>query len=98
MKNRTKTGQAVEQEMQELNEQFGEFLHTKGIKAQHNLVVENIKSGAKSAPHDTAAQIAKIHAQTQEAVAHANAHGNLHSKKLPKPIPLHLSQLNSMLS
>ncbi|MGM9637855.1 MAG: hypothetical protein ACI3YK_07735 [Eubacteriales bacterium] len=133
MENRTKTGQEVEQEMLELNEQFGEFLHTKGIgakfrvafekmgqsahqqheadkanfeavkaksaednkefveflhtkgvKAKYNLVVENIKNGAKAASHDTAAQIAKINAQTQEAVAHTNAIGTPHIKATPE--------------
>ncbi|MGN0492116.1 MAG: hypothetical protein ACI4F7_00570 [Acutalibacteraceae bacterium] len=72
--------EAVKAQSAEDNKEFVEFLHTKGVKAKYNLVVENIKSGAKAAPHNTAAQIAKIHAQTQEAVARANAHVNPHIK------------------
>ncbi len=34
MDNKIKTQQEIEQEMLELNEQFSEFLHTKGIKAK----------------------------------------------------------------
>ena len=57
------------------NKEFAEFLRTKGIKAKYKLVVENIKKGAKAAPANTAAQIAKVQAETQEAVARANAIG-----------------------
>lgn len=74
----------VKAQSAEDNKQFVEFLHTKGIKAKYNLVVDNIKSGAKAAPHDTAAQIAKMHAHTQEAVARANALGNPYSKAAPE--------------
>ena len=73
MENRNKTQQKIEQEMLELNDQFAEFLRTKGMKAKYKLVVENIKKGAKAAPANTAAQIAKVQAETQAAVAHANA-------------------------
>lgn len=76
--------EAVKAQSAEDNKEFVEFLHTKGIKAKYNLVVENIKKGAKAAPHDTAAQIAKIHTRTQEAVARANAHGNPCSKTAPE--------------
>ncbi len=75
MENRTKTQQEIEQEMMELNDQFAAFLHSKGIKAKYKLVVENIKKGAKAAPANTAAQIAKVKAETQAAVARANAMG-----------------------
>ena len=61
---------------EEIEKEFVEFLHTKGVKAKYSLVVENIKNGAKAAPHNTAAQIAKVHAQTQKAIAQANAYGN----------------------
>lgn len=47
MGNQIKTNQDIEQEMLELNAQFEEFLHTKGIKAKYRLVIENIKKGAK---------------------------------------------------
>lgn len=72
--------EAVKTQSTEDNKEFAEFLHTKGIKAKYNLVVKNIKNGAKTAPHDTASQIAKIHAQTQDAIARANAYGNPHYK------------------
>lgn len=75
--------ESVKAQSAEDNKDFVEFLHTKGVKEKYNLVVENIKKGAKVAPHDTAAQIAKIHAQTQEAVARANAYGNPNSKDYP---------------
>lgn len=73
--------EAVKAQSAEDNKEFVEFLHTKGVKAKYNLVVENIKSGAKAAPHDTAAQIAKVHAHTQEAIARANAYGNPYGQK-----------------
>ena len=72
--------EAVKAQSAEDNKEFVEFLHTKGVKAKYNLVVENIKNGAKAAPHDTAAQIAKVHAQTQNAIARANAYGNPNGK------------------
>ena len=75
MENKLKTQQEIEQEMLELNDQFSAFLHTKGIKAKFKLVIENIKKGAKAAPANTAAQIAKVQAETQAAVARANAMG-----------------------
>ena len=38
-----------ENKVNHLNEQFVEFLRTKGIKAKFKLVIENIKKGAKKA-------------------------------------------------
>lgn len=76
--------EAVRTQSAEDNKEFVAFLHTKGVKAKYNLVVENMKNGAKAAPCDTATQIAKIHAQTQEAVARANSYGNPHSKAAPE--------------
>lgn len=73
--------EAVKAQSAEDNKEFVEFLHTKGVKAKYNLVVENIKTGAKAAPHDTAAQIAKVHAHTQDAIARANAYGNPYGQK-----------------
>ncbi|MGN0655180.1 MAG: hypothetical protein ACI4KR_00155 [Ruminiclostridium sp.] len=75
--------EAVKAQSAEDNKEFAEFLHTKGVKAKYNLVINNIKSGAHAASHNTAAQIAKIHAQTQEAVARANAHGSPYIKAEP---------------
>lgn len=68
--------EAVKAQSAEDNKEFVEFLHTKGLKAKFNLVVENIKKGASTASRDTAAQIAKIQAQTQANIAAANAHAN----------------------
>lgn len=67
--------EAVKAKSTEENKGFVEFLHTKGIKAKYRLVVENIKNSAKAASHNTAAQIAKIQAQTQAEAAKANALG-----------------------
>jgi hypothetical protein len=55
----------------EENKEFVEFLHTKGIKAKFNLVINNIKEGAKTANQRTAEQIAKSKAQ-----AYGNYSGN----------------------
>lgn len=67
--------EAVKAKSAEDNKEFAEFLHTKGIKAKYKLVVENLKNGAKNAPQNTAAQIAKVQAETQAAVKRANALG-----------------------
>ena len=67
--------EAVKAQSAEDNKEFAEFLRTKGIKAKYKLVVENIKKGAKAAPESTAAQIARVQAETQAAVARANAMG-----------------------
>ena len=69
--------EAVKARSAEDNKEFAEFLRTKGMKAKYKLVVENIKKGAKAAPANTAAQIAKVQAETQAAVARANAMGKL---------------------
>jgi len=67
--------EAIKAQSAEDNKEFAEFLRTKGIKAKYKLVVENIKKGAKAAPESTAAQIARVQAETQAAVARANAMG-----------------------
>ena len=67
--------EAVKAKSAEDNKEFAEFLRTKGIKAKYKLVIENIKNGAKAAPTNTAAQIAKVQAETKAAVARANALG-----------------------
>ena len=66
--------EAVKTKSAEDNKEFAEFLHTKGIKAKFNLVIENIKKGAKEAPANTAAQIAKVRAETQNSIAKANSY------------------------
>lgn len=63
--------EAIKAQSLEDNKEFVEFLNTKGIKAKYNLVIENIKNSAKEAQHDTAVQIAKIHAQTQKGIHRA---------------------------
>jgi len=70
--------EAVKAQSAEDNKEFAEFLRTKGVKAKYRLVVENIKKGAKAAPANTAAQIARVQAETQVAVARANALGKTH--------------------
>lgn len=72
--------EAVKAKSAEDNKEFAEFLRTKGNKAKYKLVVENIKKGAKAAPANTAAQIAKVQAETQAAVARANAMGKPEAK------------------
>ena len=41
------TQEQIEKEMMELNEQFSQFLHTKGIKAKFKLAFNNIKESAR---------------------------------------------------
>lgn len=64
--------QAVKAQSAEDNKEFVEFLHTKGIKAKFHLVIENIKSGAKNAPANTAAQISKANAAAQAQIPHVS--------------------------
>ena len=66
--------EAIKAKSAEDNKDFAEFLRTKGIKAKYKLVVENIKKGISAAPANTAEQIAKVKAQTNEAIANANAY------------------------
>lgn len=67
--------EAVKAQSAEDNKEFAEFLHTKGIKAKFRFVVENIKNGASESSANTAEQIAKLRAQTQANIVHANAYG-----------------------
>lgn len=62
----------TECQINELNAQFIEFLHTKGIGAKFRLVVKNIKEGAKNARQNTAAQIAKAKANAAANIPHCN--------------------------
>lgn len=52
MENSTKTQAEIEQEMLELNKQFGEFLRTKGITSKFKLAFSNIEESAKK-QHET---------------------------------------------
>jgi len=47
MEKQVKTQAQIEQEMLELNKQFGEFLHTKGIAAKFKLAFANMGDSAK---------------------------------------------------
>ncbi|MBE6663526.1 MAG: hypothetical protein E7602_03365 [Ruminococcaceae bacterium] len=47
MENQFKTEQEIEQEMLELNNQFSEFLHTKGIIAKFKLAFNNMGESAR---------------------------------------------------
>lgn len=47
----------LEKEVKDVNDQFVEFLHTKGLKAIVKLVIENIKKGAKESRAKTKEQI-----------------------------------------
>ena len=68
--------EAVKAKSAEENKEFVEFLHTKGIKAKFHLIIENIKKGIANAPTNTAAQIAKVNAQTQASIAHSRSLAN----------------------
>ena len=68
--------EAVKAKSREENKEFVEFLQTKGLKAKFRLVIENIKKGAKAAPKNTAAQIARVQAQTQASIARSQAYAN----------------------
>lgn len=45
--NQIRINQDIEQEMLELNAQFEEFLHTKGIGAKFKLALNNVSESAK---------------------------------------------------
>ncbi|MBQ7308408.1 MAG: hypothetical protein IJW82_07785 [Clostridia bacterium] len=47
VKNMEKTQKDFEMEIEEMNKQFSEFLHTKGIKAKFKLAFDNMKDSAK---------------------------------------------------
>jgi len=47
MENREKTQEEIKQEMLELNDQFSEFLHTKGISAKFKLAFSNMADSAR---------------------------------------------------
>ena len=68
----------VKRQSAEADPEFTEFLHTKGLKAKVRLIVENIKKGAKEAPHKTAVAVDGVSAQTKANIARAqaNVHGS----------------------
>jgi hypothetical protein len=79
MENQQKTQQEIEQEMLELNNQFSEFLHTKGIAAKFKLAFSNMaQSAAKQKEIDKAnfaAQKAKSAEENKEFVEFLHTKG-----------------------
>lgn len=66
MENRVKTQQEIEQEMTELNEQFGAFLHTKGITAKFKLAFDSIAESAHRQHEADKREFAAVKAQSME--------------------------------
>ena len=67
MDTKTKTQQEIEQEMLDLNKQFSEFLHTKGIAAKFNLAFDDMKQSAQKQHEADVAQLEAVKAQSIEA-------------------------------
>lgn len=66
MENQVKTQDQIEQEMLELNKQFGEFLHTKGITAKFKLAFSNMGDSARKQHETDKAQFEAVKAQSAE--------------------------------
>lgn len=66
MENTTKTQQEIEQEMLELNEQFSEFLHTKGIGAKFKVAFANMGESARKQHEKDVARLEAVKAQSAE--------------------------------
>lgn len=66
MENRVKTQQEIEQEMLELNEQFGEFLRTKGIGAKFRVAFDNMGQSAHKQHEADQANFEAVKAQSAE--------------------------------
>ena len=66
MDNQVKTQDQIEQEMLELNKQFGEFLHTKGITAKFKLAFSNMGDSARKQHEADKAQYEAVKAQSAE--------------------------------
>lgn len=61
-----KTTQQIEQEMVELNQQFSDFLHTKGIGAKFKLAFNNMKQSARAQHQADVEQFNAIKAKSAE--------------------------------
>lgn len=61
-----KTQQQIEQEMLELNRQFSEFLHTKGIATKFKLAFSNMGEAAHTQHEQDVAQFEAVKAQSAE--------------------------------
>ena len=66
MENQIKTQAQIEQEMLELNKQFGEFLNTKGIAAKFKLAFSNMGDSARKQHEADKAQYEAVKAQSAE--------------------------------
>ncbi|MDE6030188.1 MAG: hypothetical protein K2G32_01015 [Oscillospiraceae bacterium] len=66
MENQVKTQAEIEQEMLELNKQFGEFLHTKGITAKFKLAFSNMGDSVKKQHEADKTQYEAVKAQSAE--------------------------------
>jgi len=66
MQNKIKTQQEIEQEMLELNEQFSQFLHTKGIAAKFKLAFNNMGESAKKQHAADVAEFEAVKAKSAE--------------------------------
>lgn len=66
MENQEKTQAELEQEAQILNEQFSEFLHTKGITAKFKLAFANMGESAKKQHEADKAQFESVKARSAE--------------------------------
>ncbi len=66
MENQMKTQAQIEQEMLELNKQFSEFLHTKGITAKFKLAFSNMGDSVRTQHEADKAQYETVKAQSAE--------------------------------
>ena len=66
MENQFKTEQEIEQEMLELNRQFGEFLHTKGIIAKFKLAFSNMGESARKQHEKDVASFEAVKSKSAE--------------------------------
>lgn len=66
MENQLKNQKEIEQEMVKVNEQFGEFLHTKGITAKFKLAFENMAESVHKQREISNANFEAIKAQSEE--------------------------------
>ena len=66
MANEVKTQKEIEEEMNELNEQFSAFLHTKGIKAKFKLAFNNMSESAKKQHEADVAEFEAVKAKSAE--------------------------------
>ena len=66
MENQMKTQAQIEQEMLELNKQFSEFLHTKGITAKFKLAFSNMGDSVRTQHEADKAQYEAVKAQSAE--------------------------------